>query len=482
MSLDLKRQRLGNSLTQPLTFRECVIGDREFYRKALYVALPMIIQNTLTSVVSLLDNVMIGQVGTLPMSAVAIVNQLFFVFYLCTWGAIAGAGIYSTQFFGKGDYDGMRQTFRIKLIIAATILCVALILFYINGDQLVGLYIARDTSPEVKAETLKYARSYMRIMLAGLAAFSVTQVYTGTYREAGKTTLPMIASITAMTVNFVFNALLIFGLFGFPKMGVTGAAVATVLSRYVEVLIVVVYAHLHTDQHPYFQKLYSSFGISAELAKQVAIRSFPLLINETLWSTGQAWLLQCYSVRGLNVIAAMNINQTISMVFSEVFLSLGNASGVLTGQELGAGRLTEAKRTAWRMVSFSVISCLILAIPLAMTSPIIPQIYKTEPEIRHLAMELIIVTAIIMPINGFANASYFIMRSGGKTLITMVFDSGMLIAISLPVAYCLAHFTNLPVQEVYFAVCALDLLKVIVGFILIRKGVWIRNLVSEDQA
>ena len=134
------------------------------------------------------------------------------------------------------------------------------------------------------------------------------------------------------------------------------------------------------------------------------------------------------------------------------------------------------------MVSFSVMSCLILAIPLALTSPVIPQIYKTELEIRHLAMELIIVTAIIMPINGFANASYFIMRSGGKTLITMVFDSGMLIAISLPVAYCLAHFTNLPVQEVYFAVCALDLLKVIVGFILIRKGVWIRNLVSEDQA
>ena len=124
-------------------------------------------------------------------------------------------------------------------------------------------------------------------------------------------------------------------------------------------------------------------------------------------------------------------------------------------------------------------SCLILAIPLALTSPIIPQVYNTEPEIRHLATQLIMVTAFIMPINGFANASYFIMRSGGKTLITMIFDSGMLLSISLPVAYCLAHFTNLPVQQVYFTVCTLDMFKVIVGFILIRKGVWIRNLVTS---
>ena len=296
------------------TLREALIGDESFYRRVAMVVVPMIVQNTLSNVVGLLDNIMVGQVGTLSMSAVAIVNQILFIFYLCIWGSLAGAGIFSTQFFGKGDMEGVRAAIRFKFITAITILLIAGAVLLTFGSTLINLYIAADTPAADAAETLGYASGYLRIMIVGLIPFSLTQVYASAMRESGKTTLPMIASMVAMGVNFVFNALLIFGLFGFPKMGVLGAAVATVLSRFVELFIVVYGAHRKNSRYEFFKGLYSKFVIPGHLAGQMLIRSLPLLMNEFLWSLSQATLLQAYSVRGIAVIAAMNISGTISQI------------------------------------------------------------------------------------------------------------------------------------------------------------------------
>ena len=203
--------------TEKLTLRECLIGDRAFYRHVLVVVLPIIVQNTLTNVVSLLDNVMVGQVGTLPMSGVAVVGQLLFVYNLAVWGSTAGAGIFGAQFYGRGDMEGVRHTFRFKLLVALAITAAAIGLFLAAGPSLIGAYIAADTSPTDAAATLQYAEGYLRIMLVGLVPFGLTQCYAGTLRESGQTVLPMKASMLAMVVNFIFNALLIFGIGPFPR-------------------------------------------------------------------------------------------------------------------------------------------------------------------------------------------------------------------------------------------------------------------------
>ena len=195
------------------------------------------------------------------MSAVAIVNQILFIFYLCIWGSLAGAGIYSTQFFGKGDMDGVRAALRFKLITAITILCIASAILLSFGPNLIRLYISADTSAADVAATLGFAEGYLRVMLIGLIPFSITQVYASAMRESGKTTLPMVAGMTAMVVNFIFNALLIFGLFGLPKLGVFGAAVATVISRFVELFIVLRGAHKKHGRYGFFEGLYTDFRI-----------------------------------------------------------------------------------------------------------------------------------------------------------------------------------------------------------------------------
>ncbi len=461
------------------SLKEALIGDSQFYRRVAMVVVPMIIQNTLSNIVGLLDNIMVGQVGTLSMSAVAIVNQILFIFYLCIWGSLAGAGIFSTQFFGKGDMDGVRAAIRFKLLTAITILVTAAIILSTFGGNLISLYIAADTPAADAATTLGLAKGYLGIMIIGLIPFSLTQVYASAMRESGKTTLPMKASMVAMCVNFVFNALLIFGLLGLPKLGVLGAAVATVISRFTELSIVVFGAHKPGSRYDFFKGLYSHFVIPHNLILPILTRSLPLLMNEFLWSLAQATLLQAYSIRGIAVIAAMNISGTISQIFNEVFLSLGNSTGIIVGQELGGDKLVSARRTAFRMAALSVASTLVMGSLLAIAAPFIPQVYNTEPEIRRLATRFIWIVALVMPINAYANVSYFTLRSGGKTAVTFLFDSCFSWAVSVPCAYILSRFTTLPALSVFTIVSFVEIIKCIIGFILVRSGVWVRNIVKN---
>ena len=316
-------------------------------------------------------------------------------------------------------------------------------------------------------------------MLVGLVPFGLTQCYAGTLRESGQTVLPMKASMLAMVVNFIFNALLIFGIGPFPRMGVAGAAIATVLSRFVELAIVVVGAHRSSDRYPFLRGIYSSFAIPGALVRDILIRSTPLLANELMWGAGQAVLLQCYSVRGIQAVAALNICNTIAQIFNEVFLSLGNATAIVVGQELGADRLTGARRTAWRMITLSLTSCVIMGALLALCSPYIPRIYNTEESIRLLATELICMAALCMPLYGFSNCAYFTLRSGGKTFITFLFDSCFTWAVSVPLAYGLSRFTGLNIVAIYLLVNGMDIVKCAIGFVLVKKGIWVKNIVKE---
>lgn len=461
-----------------LSVRECLIGEKSFYKRVAMVVLPIIVQNTLTNVVSLLDNVMVGQVGTLPMSAVSIVNQLLFVFYLCIFGAIAGAGIYTTQFFGKGDYEGVRFTMRYKLLVAAILCAGAVLLFVTAGPFFIDLYIAKDTSAADRMTTLSLAKQYLGVMLIGLVPFSLTQCFSGTLRESGQTVLPMISSMISMAVNFVFNLALIFGYLGFPKLGVVGAAVATVISRFAECAIVMIFSFAKKEKYPFFIGLLRNFRIPRQMIPQLIGKSLPLLLNESLWSLGQAALLQSYSIRGIEVVAALNICSTISMLFNEAFISLGSATAIVVGQELGANRLVNARRTSWRMVSLTIVICAVMGVLLYMVSPIVPSIYNTEADIREMASSCIRVVALCMPINGYANVAYFTLRAGGKTGITFLFDSCFTWGVSVVAAFCLAHFTALPLVLIYAVVMLLDFLKDVLGFAFMKSGVWVRNIVA----
>ncbi len=226
------------------------IGDKKFYLMVLSVAVPIMIQNGITNFVSLLDNIMVGQIGTEQMSGVAIVNQLLLVFNLCIFGGISGAGIFTAQYYGCKDREGVRDTFRMKLFISASITIVSLLIFTFWGRQLITLYL-HETGDSGNLEfTLMYARKYLKVMMVQMVPFAIIQTYSGTLRETGETMLPMKAGILAVFVNLILNYILIFGKLGAPALGVEGAAISTAFSRGVSMIILFVILfrkHIHRN-------------------------------------------------------------------------------------------------------------------------------------------------------------------------------------------------------------------------------------------
>ncbi len=446
----------------------------------LGVAVPIIIQNGITNFVSLLDNIMVGRVGTEQMSGIAIVNQLLLVFNLAIFGAISGAGIFGAQFFGCGNHKGVRQTFRFKLYICAAIVLLGVLIFLCGGERLILLYLHGEGNEAALEATLGFGRQYLLVMLIGLLPFTVEEIYASTLRECGETKLPMIAGVVAVCVNLVLNYLLIFGKLGFPKLGVVGAAAATVVSRYVQAAIIILWTHTHADRMPFIVGAYREWKIPGQLAGNIIAKGMPLMVNEILWAAGTAALNQCYSMRGLEAVAALNISSTISNLFNIVFMAMGSAISIIVGQLLGAGKMEEARDTDTKLIAFSVFSCLVLGGIMFLASPFFPRLYNTTDTVRTLAMRLLQVAACCMPIWAFMHSTYFTLRTGGKTIVTFLFDSVFLWAVTTPVAFVLSRYTGLPIIPLYLSCQLLDLIKCAIGFVLVKKGVWVNNIVAAD--
>ena len=460
--------------------RNRYFGDRRFYTTALSVALPIMIQNGISNFVGMLDNIMVGRVGTVEMTGVSIANTLLFVFQLAFFGAVSGAGIFGAQFYGKRDMDGVRHCFRFKLLECAGLLALGSGVLLIFGKELLQLYLRGEGDQTHIQESLRFGQSYLRIMLLGMPAFALTQCYASTLREAGHTVPPMTAGLISVGVNFVCNWLLIFGNLGLPRLGSDGAAIASVISRVVEAAVVMIWAHVRSDQNPYLRGAWKSMRIPGRLAGQIARRGAPLILNETLWALGQALLLQCYSIRSYTVVSATNIAFTLGNVCNVAFLAMGAAIGILVGQLLGAGKTEEAKDTDRKLIVFTELSCIVFGGLMAALSGAFPQIYNTEPEVKTLASRFILINAALMPISAYANAAYFTLRSGGKTLVTFLFDSVFSCVVVAPTAYLLSRYTELPIVWLFLCCQSLELVKCAVGYGMIRSGVWIQNIVKDE--
>lgn len=454
-----------------------LIGNKAFYKMVLSLTIPIIVQNGITNFVNLLDNIMVGRLGTEQLSGVGIANQLTFVFTLCLFGGLSGAGIFTAQFFGKQDVEGMRYTFRFKLLTAAVILAVGGLILVPFGDDLITLFLNEEDAGGDVALTLMYGRDYLRVALLSLIPMAVTQVYANTLRETGETVPPMISSIAAVATNAVFNYLLIFGIGPFPALGVVGAAWGTVIARVVELSIVVIWSHTHTSRAPYVKGAFRSLHIPGKLTGQIVVKTLPLMINELLWSSGMTVLNQCYSTRGLTAVAAVNIAVTIANVFNIVYMSMGSAVAIIVGNQLGAGQIEEAKDTDRKIIAFSCVLCTGIGAVMAVLAPLFTSIYNVTSAVKELAAILIIVYAISMPFSSFAHNCYFTLRSGGQTFITFLFDSAFVWGISVPTGLLLSRLTDLPIIPLFVICMSLELFKCIIGFFMLKSGKWAKKLV-----
>lgn len=454
------------------------IGDKAFYKMTMTVAVPIMVQNFITNFVNMLDNLMVGRLGTEQVSAVSIVNQLVFIFGLAVFGALSGAGIFTAQFYGKNDNDGIRHTLRYKLVITFLILAVATVVFTVFDDQLISLFLHESDSNGNIELTLNYAKDYLKIMVLGALPFCITQIFSSTLRETGETIAPMVAGITAVATNGCLNLLLIFGLLGFPALGVQGAAIATTISRFVECGIVIIYILVKKSKFLYFKGAFKSLYIPKKTLRDITFKGTPLLFNEFFWSLGTALLSVAYSLHGIDVVAGYSISSTVMNLSNIAFISLGSSIGIIIGKQLGANEFDKAYDTDRKLITFSVVTSILIGIVVFIVGDKIPLLYNVSEQSKIFAAYFIRICACFIPVHAFANAAYFTIRSGGKTLITFLMDSVFIMCANVPGAFALYYLFDLSIWVIFPIVQAIDIIKVIVGMTLVKKKVWLNNIVN----
>ncbi|MBN2267917.1 MAG: MATE family efflux transporter [Acholeplasmataceae bacterium] len=449
-----------------------LIGDRKFYKTLFQVAAPLVLQQLITTSVQLVDNVMVGRLGESSIGAVSVINQLYFIVILVTFGAFGGAGIFTSQFFGSGDHDKLKQTFRFKLITGSMIATLALIIFTLFGENLIRLFTSNP-------ETIKQGLSYLNIARWSAFPWVISVAISNTFREMSITKPLLYISIVAIITNTLLNFLLIFGLFGFPALGVAGAAIATFISRFVELGLMIIL--LMKKGSIFSTKVTQVMHIQPKLLKSMIIMSIPLTLNELLWSSGQTAFLHAYSTRGDSALAALNISGAISQLVFVTFGGIATAVAVLVGNTLGKNALDEAKENAKKLIAFSVFIAVIAGLILFILSFFILNIYDVADTTKDIARFNIRINALFIPVYSFNVALFFTLRSGGDTKSTFMIDSGYMWVVAVPIAMILAYFTDLKVTMMFLLIQSLDLPKMFFGLSRFKKEHWVKNLASEHH-
>ncbi len=458
-----------------------LFGDRKFYNRVLTIFIPIVIQMAVTNFVSLLDNIMVGALGTESISGVSIVNQFIFIFNLIIFGALSAAGIFTAQYHGSNDEDGIRYTFRFKLMFNIVVSLLCTLVFFLFRAEIINLFIHDDGSVGNIELAFLEAEKYLMYMLIGLAPYAVAQVFASTMKETGETVVPMISSIAAVAVNCALNLVLIFGMLGFPALGVVGAAIATVISRFVELLILVIWFIYKRRNGGYIRGAFASMYVPMHLIRKIIRKGLPLMANEFFWSLAVTMRNQCYSTRGLEVLAANSISTTVSNFFGVVYLAMGASIAIILGNTLGAGDIEGAKSESKKLITFSALLSAGIGLIVAALSGVFPLMYDVEPEVRSLATVMLVVTALLTPVYALSNSTYYTIRSGGKIFTTVLLDSAFMWSIVVPVSLILAHFSSLDIVPLFIICQCTEMLKVVLGFILLKKSNWANRMVAPGE-
>lgn len=441
--------------------------DKSFQKSVLTIALPLMLQQLIVSSVNLIDNLMVGQLGDVSLSAVSMANRFYMIVWAGVNGTIASGVIYLSQYKGADDTNHMQQSYRFMLV-SSYVLCI--ILFAISfffPDKVISFFIndasvIQEGSVYLKIASISYLPSVLSLAIAS------------SLRALGETKKPLYVSMISVFTNAVLNYLLIFGWLMIPALGVAGAAIATLIARLVEAFVYVYL--LNQSDMPFKTKLVDIFRFEQELAKRITLRAIPLCINEVLWAFGMSTLVKCYSIRGLVVNTAYSISSTIADLFFVLFGGMASAASVLIGTPLGANQLEEAKDNAYKLLCFSLILAFVIIVLMFSASFFAPYFYNVSSEAQHLSANFLRVIALFFGLLVFNTSIYFILRTGGDTKSTLFMDSGFMWSLCIPIVAFLAYQTTLPVLFVYAFGQGCDIVKAFLSYHLLKKEKWLVNL------
>lgn len=430
------------------------------------------LQSVLSNLLNFIDNIMVGRMGTVAIESVSIVNQIFFVYICVVCGTISGVGVFSTQCFGKKDYQGVREIFQIKWIFTILIIFITIVVFLLFRSTLVDLYLHQCDYGK-RMDVLKSVKLYWPFIILSAIPFGLKNIYASTLNESGNTTITMYSAVIAVVSNTILNYVLIYGKLCFPELGVRGAAIATFTSRCIELVVIFIFSR----QFGFFRNIYSSFVVTKEYLLKITKNITPLIVNTFFWSYSFSISIQIYSLKNMENIAIMSIATSFTYVFIDFLVAVGEAAEIILGHELGKSNFTLANILAKRFLWITFVIAVFFSFVIYGSSFYFPAFYNVSDDIKSMSTKCIQSFAVTFTITTLVNSIFHILRAGGKTVLTTLLDSVFMWGVILPVQFLLVKHTNLELQQVYFLILSLQLLQMIIGYRLITKGVWIKNLI-----
>ncbi len=458
-------------MTHPL--RTPKFGPLSFYREAVSIAVPVMLQQLIMSMVSLIDNFMVAGLGDAKMAGINVANQVGFVFLVATWAFCGAGGAYLSQYRGATNEEGMRQAYRFKAVTSLLVSLGYLALFQLIPGRLLAVMTAGNAA---QAEIIRHGTGYMRIVsLMGLPMALSTAIGTA-LRETGKTRPPLAISLAATGVNTFLNWVLIYGNLGAPRLEVAGAAIATVTARVVELGCFLAYARVWKPA--FYVPLWKILRIHFSLFQEILGRSTLMLLSELTWVVSETVTTALYNGRGgSEVVAGMAAGWAVANLFFLVFNGIQVSTTVIVGGSLGADRLNEARDRARWIQAGSIVAGAAIAVLAAGSIVLIPLVFgNLTPAARGVTRGLILVIAAYLPVWALLNAQYAVSRAGGDMMMGVVADASTTFLVFLPAAFFLAIFTKTGPVAMYAIVKLSDFLKLGVAQAWLRKEKWVRNL------
>jgi putative MATE family efflux protein len=446
---------------------------RNFLRKLVFISLPMVLQSVLSNLLNFIDNIMVGGLGNVSIEAVSMINQIFFVYACVLCGTISGIGVFSTQFFGKKDYIGVKKSFQVKCIFALIIIVLAIIIFTFLKNYIINMYL-HDCDMYDKQCISSEVNKYLPFITLSIIPFAIKKIYASTLNESGNTKLTMYSSVIAVISNTFLNYLLIYGKCGLPVLGVYGASIATFISRCIETFVVIFFS----NKELYFlNDIYSKIFTSKSFFVKITKNIIPLIINTFFWSYSFSVVTQIYSIKTIDNIAIMSITTTFTYFFIDILVNMGCASEIVLGHELGKNNFNLAHILAKRILIINVFISFLFSFFMYFFSFYFPNFYNVSDDIKIMSSKCIQSFAFTFVITTFVNTTFHILRSGGKTLLTTLFDSCFIWCVMIPIQFLLVKFTSFELNIIYLYVLLIQLFQCIFGYIIIHKKIWIKNLI-----
>ncbi|MBV1817527.1 MATE family efflux transporter [Anaerosalibacter bizertensis] len=446
--------------------------DKEFFLTILTLVIPITLQNLISSSLNMVDNLMIGKLGENAIAAVGLVNQYFFIFMLCLSGINAGAGIFMSQFWGRKDTLNIRRMLGLDLILSIIASIIFSFAAFIFPEGIMKIF-TKDTT------VIGLGSQYLRIIGITFIFTGITQGYSTALRCTGIAKPPMFASLIGVLVNGFLNWILIFGHFGFKPMGVVGAAIATSIARFIEMLFVLVYSYGFNDIIS--AKLKEMISFSNDFVKVYFKTSLSVIINEIVWALGMTAYSVIYAKIGISAVASMQIATTINNMFMVLCIGLATAASIIIGNKIGADEEDVAIEYATKLGVLAPLVGLVTGIALWITSPIIVKAFNISEETLNITVTVLKIMAVFAPLR-FFNVLMIVgvFRGGGDTMYSMLVQLGTVWCFAIPAGFIAAAYFKLPLNKVYFIICLEEVIKIGFEAKRLRSKKWIRNVVEDE--